>query len=152
MKKMKKLAFCLMALVFVLALSACHVKTSLTYKFDVDNGDTILIKLDTTDKFKMTTDVPFSISQDGKELAQGSFLQLAGYDQYAEAAKNDEKATVLDSGTKDGNEYVFWSYDNKEFNYVIKVKDANTAVALGSIVSEDAARECFNRMTIEFDK
>ncbi len=148
MKNVKKTVLCLAVFVCMLALTACHVKTSLTYKFSVDNGDSILIKLDTTDKFKMTTDVPFSISQDGKEVGQGTFIHAEAFEQFKTAAETDPKATMLDSGEKDGNQYIYWNYDDKEFNYVVLVTDSNTGVIVSSNISQEAATECFNRMTI----
>lgn len=68
-------------------------------------------------------------------------------EQYAAVVQSDENAKLLDSGTKDGNEYIFWSFNDREFNYAILIKDSNTGVILGNNVSEESARECFERLT-----
>lgn len=149
MNKIRKLVACIVSLACVAALAAgCTTSSSMSYTFSVDNGDAVKITLDTSDKYKMTSDVPFTISQDGKELSQGTFIQGEAYEQYANVVQTDEKAVLLDSGTKDGNDYVFWCYDGKEYNYVIKIAGSNTGMILGNPVSEETAKECFNRLTI----
>ena len=55
---------------------------------------------------------------------------------------------MLDSGKKDGNDYFFWCYNDTEWNYVIKINGSNTGIVLGNNVSEESAKECFNRLTI----
>lgn len=149
MKKLKKMIVGFVSLVCVLAMSAgCTTSSSMSYTFSVDNGDSIKVTLDTSDKYSITSDVPFTISCNGEEMAQGTCIQGEAYAQYAENAEKAEKVQILDSGTKDGNEYIFWSYDNKEFDYAILIKDSNTGMVLSSLVSEEAAKECFNRLTI----
>ena len=152
MKYMKKMLFCVTMLVCLLVMTGCYVKTSMSYNFHIDNGDDIRVTLDTGDKFKMTSDVPFVISQNGEALTQGAFIHGDAYAQYKNAAQTDEKSKVLDSGTKDGDEYVFWNYDGREYNYVILVKDSNTGIVLGNTISEESAKECFNRLTIQSAK
>lgn len=147
MKKMNKILTCVAALICVVTMVA-GCKTTLAYTFNVDNGDVIKISMDTTDQYKMTSDVPFTISKDGQDLTQGTFIHGEAYEQYVNVVNTDDKAVLLDSGTKDGNEYVFWCYDGKEYNYAIMVSGSNTGVILGNPVSEETAKECFNRMTI----
>lgn len=149
MKKMKKFIVSVATLVCVLALTAgCTTRASMSYVYSIDNGDSIEVSLNIKGKYKITSDVPFTISCDGEVLTHGSFIHGEYYDQYVAAAKNDEKAVVLDSGTKDGNPYIFWSFDGKEFNYAIQITGSNTGILLGNMVSEESARECFDRLTI----
>lgn len=61
---------------------------------------------------------------------------------------NDENATILDSGEKDGCEYVMWNYNDSEYDYAILIEDSNTGILLGNDVSEESAKECFQRLTI----
>ncbi len=149
MNRIKKLIACIVSLACVAVLAVgCTTSSSMSYTFSVDNGDTVKVTLDTSDKYKMTSDVPFTISQDGKELSHGTFIQGEAYEQYANVVQTDEKAVLLDSGTKDGNDYIFWCYDGKEYNYVIQIAGSNTGMILGNPVSEETAKECFNRLTI----
>ncbi len=149
MHKRKKVFAVLTALLCVIAmLSGCAVTSSKTYVFSVDNGDSIKIQLDTTNGYNLSSDIPFVITHNNEEEAQGSFIKGEAYEQFVTAANQDPKAKVLDSGEKDGNPYVFWSYNGEEFNYVIMIEGSNTGVVLGSLVSEQSARVCFERMTI----
>lgn len=128
--------------------NALDVNTYKSYTFTVDNGDEIKIKLDTSDDYDITSDVPFVISCDGEDLTQGAFIMAEAYEQYVSAVKADEKAEVIKTGTKRGNEYIFWCYNGTEFNFAILVKDSNTGIILGNLISEESAKECFDRMTI----
>lgn len=148
MKTMKNRLLSLAALACVLVmLVGCRFQTSVSFTFSVDTGDSIKVSLDTTDKYSLTSDVPFTISHNGETVSQGAFIYGEAYAQYVSAANSDEKSQVLDSGTKDGNEYVFWCYDNKEYNYVIFVRGSNTGIVLGNTISEDSAKACFQRLS-----
>lgn len=149
MGKMKKMLAALVALVCVLTvLAGCTTSSSMSYTYSVDNGDSVKVTLDTSDKYRISSKLPFTITCDGETLTQGTFIQGEAYSEYINAVERDEKAYVLDSGTKDGNEYEFWVYDNSEYNYVIRIGGSNTGVLLGNIVSQESAQECFNRLTI----
>lgn len=145
---MKKMLLALTALLCVLFTAVgCTTSSSMTYLFTVDNGDKIVIEMDTTGKYKMTSDVPFVISNDGETLSQGAFIHSDAYSSYVELA-NSDKVKLIDSGTKNGNEYVFWNYNDEEYNYAILISGCNTGVILGNNVSEESAKECFNRLSI----
>lgn len=149
----KKILACLVALVCVLTvLAGCTTTSSVSYTYRVDTGDSIKVTLDTSDKYRISSKLPFTITQDGQTLTQGTFIQGDAYSEYVNAVERDEKARVLDSGTKDGNEYEFWAFDNSEYNYVIRINGTNTGVLLGNVVSQESAQECFNRLTISAAK
>ena len=59
---------------------------------------------------------------------------------------------MLDSGTKDGIEYIFWSYQDAEYDYAILIEESETGIILGNNVSEDSAKECFERLHFEIKK
>lgn len=73
------------------------------------------------------------------------------YQQYVSVVNADEKAEMIDSGTKNGNEYIFWCYNGSEYNCAILIKGSNTGIVLGNPVSEESAKECFNRLTISVE-
>lgn len=149
---MKKKLVCLATMLcMVLGMTGCKTNLNMAYTFNVETGDSIKVKLDIKDNYKLSSDVPFVISCEDETLSQGMFIYADAYEQYVEAAETDEKAEILDSGEKDGNEYVFWSYDDSEFNYAILIEDSDTAILLGNNVSEESAKECFERLTISVD-
>lgn len=147
MKTMKKVSVCLLAMLLTFAvLTGCE--TSLAFTYNIDNGDAIKVSLNTSDKYKISSDVPFEISQDGNVLTQGSFIQGEFYEQFIAAIEADEHSKIYDSGVKDGNKYTYWISGDLEYCYVILVEDSNTGVVLVNTVSPDSAMECFNRLTI----
>lgn len=149
MSKTKKIFAGLTALLcMIVMLSGCHVTTSKAYIFSVETGDKIKVSLDTTGDFDLSSDVPFAISMNGEIQTQGTFIYADVYEQYVQVSQNGEKTKLLDSGTKDGNPYVFWCFDGKEYNYAIRVTGSDTGVVLGNMVSEQSARVCFERLTI----
>jgi len=139
------------AVAMVFMLTGCKASSSKSYTFSVETGDAIKITLDTSDKYDITSEVPFVISHDGATLSQGIFLAADDYKAYADVVNADENAVVLDSGSKDGNSYIFWSYNDSEFNYVIMVQDSGTGILIGNNVSEESARECFERLTFSVE-
>ncbi len=147
----KVLALALSVILAVCLFTACNTTSSKAYTFTVDNGDKIKVELNTSNDYDLSSDVPFAISCDGKTLSQGSFVLAESYQQYVSVVNTDEKAEMIDSGTKDGNEYIFWCYNGSEYNYAILIKGSNTGIVLGNPVSEESAKECFNRLTISVE-
>lgn len=153
MKNIKRKTFLLAALIFIMVLaSGCNFHTSKSLTFSVDTGDKIQVSLDTTGGYDMTSDLPFTISCNNAQITQGTFIYASAYEQYIVAVNTDEKAELLDSGTKDGNSYIFWKYDNSEYNYAVLVNGSQTGIILGSNVSQEAAKDCFERLTFSLQK
>lgn len=149
MKKRLVYVFAILSMM-ILFVGCGNAKTSKSYTFNVETGDSVKVKLDTSDKYNITSEVPFEISQDGDVKSQGTFIFGEAYEQYKDVVDTDENAELLDSGNKDGNEYVFWSYDDSEYNYAILIEGSSTGLILANDVSEESAKECFNRLTIEY--
>lgn len=146
--KLKSIFAAVVSSAFIM-LAGCDFKTTRSYTYEVDTGDKVKVTLDTTDDYKLSKDVPFEISKDGEVQTTGSFLKENGFDLYKSAVSLDENSTLIDSGEKDGHEYIFYSVGGSEYNYVIKLKDSDTGILLGNKVSEDSAKECFERLEFE---
>lgn len=138
------LSLFVVVVIALVTLTGCS--TSKSYTWDVATGDTIKIKLDTTGGYNMTSDVPFTISKDDVTLTQGTFITIDGYNQYMDAINNDTTARVIDSGSKNNVTYTFYTVNNSEFNYLIKINDSNTGVLLGNGNSQKDAEDVFNRL------
>lgn len=146
---MKKfIVFALYVVLMSTMIVACSTDSSKAYTFTVDNGDKIKLTLDTSEDYDISSDLPFAISCNGEILSQGSFILDEAYEQYVSVVENDENAKLLDSGTKDGHKYIFWCYNGSEYNYAIVINDSSTGIILGNPVSEESAKECFNRLDI----
>lgn len=148
---MKKV-FMSLAIIGVMLLTLTGCTKSKSYTFTVETGDKIKIQLNTTDGYDLSSDLPFKISKDGNTLSQGTFITIDGYNQYIEAVNSDSNAKILESKTKDGISYTFYSYNNSEFNYVIKVNDSNTGILLGNPNSQEEAEKCFEQLTFTLEK
>ncbi len=128
------------------------IKTYKAFTFSVSTGDKVHIELDTTDGYDITSDLPFEISQNGSILSQGTFIEAAQFESYVEAVSTDANAKIIETNTKDSNQYVFWSYNDSEFNIVILINNSNTGILLGNTMSENSAIGCFERLTISLDE
>ena len=152
---MKKTVFAILSVICtMIILAGCVATTSSSkaYIFSVDNGDKVKVQLDTSGNYDLSSNVPFAISCNGNILSEGAFVLGETYAQYVAAVDGDENAILIDSGKKDENEYIFWSYNGTEFNYAILVADSSTAIILGNAISEESAKECFSRLTISIDE
>lgn len=150
---MKKVTALIVSLVLLMSMFAgCDVDRTKSFTFDVETGDSIKLVLDTTDDYDLTSELPFTISCGDEVLSQGTFIFAETYEEYIDTVLSDENAKPLGSGTKDGNDYYSWCYNDSEWNYVIKINGSNTGIILGNDVSEEAARECFNRLTVSVEE
>lgn len=144
---MKKSLFQLLSVaVILLTATGCYSSKSFTWK--VSTGDMIKIELDTTGGYNITSELPFAISKDGEVLSQGTFVSIDTYNQYIDAIETESNVDVIDSGTKDGITYTFYSVNNSEFNYLIKVENSHTGIILGNPNSQSEAEDIFSRLTI----
>lgn len=147
MKRIFKAILLCMTLVLI---TGC-TKT-ISYTYEVATGDKIKVSLNVNEGYKLNSDLPFTVTKDGNELSQGTFIYGNYYDEYVNVAKNDPDSTIISSGEKDNFEYVFYTYNNEEYNYVIKVKDSNTAILLGNANSKAEAIKCFELLDFEVVK
>lgn len=142
----------IIAVSVVVCLTGCaKSETHKAYTFDVETGDKIQVELDTSGGYDLTSEVPFEISLKGDVLSQGMFIEAAQYEEYAAVVAEDANAALIDSGTTDSYEYIFWSYNDSEYDIAVLIKDSNTGVLLGNIVSEESAKECFERLTFSVE-
>lgn len=148
---MKKV-FMSLAIIGIMLLTLTGCTKSKSYIFTVETGDKIKVKLNTTDGYDLSSDLPFTISKEGNTLSQGTFITISSYNEYVNVAKTDSLAKVIDEGSKDNIEYVFYSYNNSEYNYVIKVENSNTGILLGNPNSREEAEKCFELLTFTLEK
>ncbi|MDD6223619.1 MAG: hypothetical protein PUB18_01290 [bacterium] len=122
-----------------------------TYKkidFEVQTEDKISIQLRTNDKYDVTKNLPFIITKEEETISQGTFITLEEYNLYVEAAKSNENITIIAEKEKDNLEYVFYSHNDSEYNYIIKIKNSNTGILLVNTVSQESEEACFKELKI----
>lgn len=138
------------AMVGVMLLTLTGCTTSKSYTFNVENGDAIKVTLNTTDGYNITSDIPFKILKDENTLSQGIFIKGSYYDQYVEAAT--AQGNIIKKESNDNIEYVFYSYENLEYNYIIKIKNSDTALLLANPNSQEEAEKCFELLSFSVEK
>lgn len=143
------LKYVIITLSLSLLLTGCTISKSYTFK--VETGDKIKVELKTNDKYDIDSNIPFTISKDDEKITQGTLIKVSAYEEY-ETSINSSTAKIIENETKKELEYIFYSYDNDygttEYNYIIKIKDSNTGIVLSNTISEESAKEVFNRLTI----
>lgn len=134
-----------MALCLCLCLTACQ--TSMSYTFNIETGDSVKVKLNTTDGYKLSQEGGrFFVSKDDTTILQGIFLLGEAYPAYEEAVKTD--ATILESD----DDFYFYTIDGEagtEHNFLLMIPDSDTALILASTSGEEAARTAFDLLTFE---
>ena len=136
--------------IMLLTLTGCT--KSKAYTFKVDTGDKIKVELNITDGYDLSSSLPFTISKEGNELSQGTFMTIDSYDEYVSAAKTSSLAKVIEEKSNNNIEYIFYSYNSSEYNYIIKVKDSKTGILLGNPHTQEEAEKCFKLLTFSLEK
>ena len=149
MKKKLNIIFSLLIVVILFITGCGNLKKTVSYTYKVETGDSIIISLTTNDGYNLTSTIPFVISKDEKELSQGTFISADYYAAYVDGVKNDENAKIIDEGTKSDCSYVMWNYNDSEFDYVVLINGTNTGLLIGNNVSEESAKDCFDRLEIK---
>lgn len=126
--------------------------TKLSYTYEVNTGDKITLSLNTTDGYSMTQDMPFSITKDDGIISRGTFIEASAYEVYESSMDLIGGIVNSDKGEKDGITYLYFNYNNTEFDYIIKINDSNTGLLLSNSISEESAKEMFERLSFEIVK
>ena len=147
MKKTRILWLVIMAAIAVVMLSGCDFNSSKSYTYDVETGDRITIKMDTSKKYDLTSSLPIEFSKDDEVLSQGIFAKEDAYDMYYNLVENDSSSEIIEEKSNKNGDYFFYTTESGEYNYIIKIKDSNTCFILGNDVSKSSAQEVFKRLT-----
>lgn len=146
MKNKKIIMLFVLVLAIVLILTGCEKKSNKSYTFNVETGDQIEIKMNTTEGYNLTSKLPIEFSKDDELISQGAFAQEYAYDEYYKLVKNDSDATIIEEKSNSNIEYFFYEYDDSEYNYIIKIKGSKTCFILGNNKSKKSAQEIFERL------
>lgn len=146
---MKKIFCLIMVFATIFLLAGCSSDALYVYSVAA-TGDEILAKVDKSSGLSLSFNESVVIIKDGEILSRVTFMKKELYDSYLSEVNNSELSSVVTSGNKDGNEYMFWTHDNQEWNCIIVVKDSNTAVLISNATSEETAKECFERISFSY--
>ena len=133
--------------VFILSIfvvTGCNKTISVTY--NVQTGDKVEVVLNTKENYKLTTDVPFKINRGDDLVTIGQFLTEDGYQYYVSTIATDPKVSDKREDKKDDHTYVYWTYDNRSYEYLIYLKDSKTAVLLVTDTTKEDADKVFDML------
>lgn len=153
MKIIKKITFIsviLFAVVFV--LSGCETHRNMSYSYDVTTGDRVKLTLNTKDGYSMTSSVPVKITKNDETIAEARFYELSAYSSTLTGVRRLSGVKVIEEKSNDDIDYFFYCYNDREYSYVIKIKDSKTCIILVSTKSEEEVRDCFERLSFELDE
>lgn len=148
---MKKLICLIMVICIAAACIGCTSKFTKSITYSVETGEKVKVSMEATDGYDLTgeNEPPFIITYNGEQLSHGTFIGGEFYESYEQIVKEDPNAKQLAAGELNGGKYLFWSYGENEFNYIILLKGGKTAVILGNNTSEESAKAVFERLTIK---
>ena len=143
MKRIMKTGVLMLAVAMMLTLGACSASSSKSYTFNVETGDTIKVKLDTSNGLSLS-------QKDGQNILQGMFIHETGYNSYL-AIKGQQGMRVLEDTEKDGNTYYMYEIEGEsgtEDNFVVWIRDSKTGMLIASLAGQEKAKEAFESLTI----
>ncbi len=149
MKRALSIVLVVLTLFALVGCSAANTYMSWTYK--VETGDNVKIKLNTTDGYKISAELPFSISKDGTVISQGTFIKGEYCEDYRQAAQTQEGSKMLEEGNIGDHKYFAWSFNDEEWNYCIELAGGKTGILIGNETSQASAQEVFNRLKITIE-
>lgn len=150
------LSVAIIATTMAVSLSACggnHGTNSVTYNYDVDNGETIAITLVQKNGMVLTETVPFEThDEDGHMMSAGMFIYASDFDGYTRALNRDPSVTNIKNGTRNDCRYVYYertdpNTNENEFNYVLCIENSEVGVVLGNMTSQKQAQTVFDNMS-----
>ncbi len=136
----------------ILMLTGCNSSMSLT--FNIETGDNIQIKLDTSTGYTLKqVDGMFTVcDEEENDVLQGFFVTEEMYNLYLEAV-NSPDTTIIETAQQNGcsyTQYQFVADTHTENNFICWVDGSNTGVVLASIESMEEAEEAFDLLSFSY--
>lgn len=146
---MKKILCIALSFVF-LCLAGCTTRSSKSYTFNVETGDKIKVTLETGDGYQLIQkNGHFMINKNDELVSEGFFITTSTQQQYEMAIEN---LTVKEDGSQDHCEYTYYETvgtSGKEYNYLVKLNDAQTGIIVCNFTGKDEAVTAFERLSFE---
>ena len=78
------------------------------------------------------------------------------YEEYKNIINENKNKEILNkkTGKKDNNDYIYYEVQGKngtEYNYIVKVFSADSAVMIGCLTNKKEAQEVFEQLIIKYD-
>lgn len=147
MKKIISLCCLIVLLVFCL----CSCSTSKSFTYDIETGESVTIKLDTTNsEYDIKADGSTFELYNGEQLiAKGCFIAYLDFNKYKEKVNEDEHAEIVEE-TDTKIIYLYNDEKLSEYDMILCVSE-KTGVIIGSIldknVTKSIAADALSRLT-----
>lgn len=142
---MKRVLCLLLAVVMAVCMAGCSTKE---YTYGTEAGDMLNFTFDASDGYDIEFGERFTIAHNKELQTIGEFLSFIEYDYMRSLVEQDVTAEVEEIETP-YEKCFFWRCGDKEFNIMFVVDNSHTAVLMRNGVSEESAKECFNRLTVK---
>lgn len=149
-KEIKK-ALPLLLLCAIIMAMCCGCTSSMSYTFNVETGDKVAVKLDTSDGYKLLEDSHFAVEKDDNTILEGAFIMADACDEYEALTRETDTAEILEESSRSDCDYIFSSATHSdgsvEYDYIIRLPGEKTGILIGSMASESEAKAAFERLT-----
>ncbi|WP_343209437.1 hypothetical protein [Anaerolentibacter hominis] len=143
-----------LCLILMLSLTACHSSKSFT--FQIENGEKIQVKLDTTDGYDLLQESgTITVQKDGEDILNGVFLLPDGYSSYETAITSSSEVDILEAAPEDAPTYYLYQFEGEagtETTFLFKIEGAETGMIIGSLASREEAEAAFGLLEFEIEK
>lgn len=146
---MKKIFRILFGTIIIFLISGCT--TTKSYIFKVETSDNIKITLKTNNGYDISSDVPFELKINKKNISYGFFITTESYNEYQDLINSGSNVELIESNSNNDIDYIFYKYntDIPEYNYVIKIKNSNTGIIIANNISLDSAKDMFEHLSFK---
>lgn len=132
-------------------LTGCQTYTTNT--FEMNNGNTVEVKLETTNGIQLNTHLEngnsqFSITRNEDELLTvGGFGDATYLSELRDrVSASEDVAVIFESDENDS--YIFYKI-GEEWIYIIILSDSSTVVVLSNNISQESATEIFEALSFD---
>lgn len=138
MTHIKKIALLLGLVTSMLLLVSCKAEPPQAVTYVSDNNEYVQIEVAGGKDLYQDGKSPFTIYKGGKGQLFGAFAPGDLMDFYRAFIEEDESATIIEEGEKNGNEYIFYKVDYIEFEDTSSVSvDLSDIFGFGTKENED---------------
>ena len=137
-------------------LAGCDLQTSRALVFDVETGEKVKVKLDTTDHHSLShEDNVFIVKKDDKVMLQGVFLSQELFDSRLSNIAASKEVTIIENKLNEDHGYLYYKVtsDNQtEYDRIFMIQDAKTGILMGSFQSQKEAEAAFDKVQVTLDE
>lgn len=143
----------LLSICLILAMTLTACQSYMSYSFDIENGDTIKVTLNTSDGYQLSQkDGSITVSKDGKDVLSGYFLTADTYEAKVALVTSSSVVDMISATPKDAPTlYVYQNNEDGalETDFLFQIKGTHTGAILGSYGSRKDAEAAFQLLTFK---